>query len=156
MISTSLETLKQQLDHIFNPMTRVVPEQDWSTIKAIWIPQFHHDFHQKLQAAEKIKILNAISDRFGTIQGVLTGTNENYSLYQTTFFNPTWNKDTVVKAILQAFKNVIETQVSILDNDKNLIKKTVIGRTDTNMYIMITTDKNNKIIDAYPIFEQAQ
>jgi len=148
------ESLKQNLDALFNPFIRVVPEDDWSKIKAIWIPFLHHDYKNQLEKSEKITILQPSVDKFGTIQGYLTAPNEDYIPYKTTFFNPTWTQDLIIEKIMQAYENILETQCIIFDtNHEKIIRKTIIGVTKSGMLIAITLNHAEQIIDAFPIFE---
>lgn len=151
------EQTKQSLEHIFNPFIRLVPETDWSKIKAIWIPFFHHDYKNKLEQSEKIKILQQKKDKFGTIQGYLTAPNENYIPYLTTFFNPELHQDQVIQKILQANKNILEIQSIVKSSkDTTFLRRTSTGVAKSGMLISIITNENNKIIDAFPIFDQEQ
>lgn len=148
------QRFKQSLDALFNPFIRVVPENDWSKIKAIWIPFLHHDANNQLQKSEKITILQQATDKFGTIQGYLTAPNENYIPYLTTFFNPALTQDQVIEKILQAHKNILETENIVTDaTGDRIIRKTVIGVAKSGMMISIVTNQDNKIIDAFPFFD---
>ncbi|MDP3788119.1 MAG: hypothetical protein Q8Q60_02230 [Candidatus Chromulinivorax sp.] len=145
--------LQQSLDALFNPFIRVIPEKDWSKIKAIWIPFLHHDANNHLVKSEKITILQAETDKFGTIQGYLTAPNENYIPYITTFFNPAWTHNQVIEKIVQAHNNILAIEQAVTDaTGKKIIRKTAIGVAKSGMMISITTNENNKIIDAFPIF----
>ncbi len=147
--------LQQNLDALFNPFIRVVPEKDWSKIKAIWIPFLHHDANNQLIKSEKITILQPMADKFGTIQGYLTAPNENYIPYVTTFFNPAWTQDQVIDRIIQAHNNILATEQIVTDTTgEKIIRKTVIGVAKSGMMISITTNQDNKIIDAFPIFHR--
>ena len=152
--NNSTNDIKILIDGLFNPIIKVIPDHDWSKIKAIWIPLLHHDYNNQLARSERITILQTQTDKFGTIQGFLTAPNENYIPYLTTFFNPTWTQSLVTEQILQAYNNIIETiQVVVDDHDhKNIIRKTVLGLTTSGMLIQITIDSKNQIIDAFPIF----
>ena len=148
------DRFKQSLEPLFNPFIRVVPEKDWSSIKAIWIPFLHHDEKNKLVKSEAIQILQPSVDSFGTIQGYLTAPNENYIPYLTTFFNPALTQDQVIDKILQADQNILETQSIITDAaNERIIRKTVIGMTKLGMMIAIVKNENDKIIDAFPVFD---
>ena len=150
----SCQRLKQSLDALFNPFIRVVPEKDWSKIKAIWIPFLHHDANNQLQKSEKITIINPSTDKFGTIQGYLTAPNENYIPYLTTFFSPTLTQDQVIEKIAQAHENILETEQIVTDSSgEQIIRKTVIGVAKSGMMISIVTNQDNTIIDAFPIFD---
>lgn len=151
-----LERFKQSLEPLFNPFIRVVPEKDWSKIKAIWIPFLHHDHHKQLEKTNKITILEPTIDKFGTVQGFLTASNENYIPYLTTFFNPVLTINEVIEKILQAEKNIIETECCVTEETEQLlIRKTVIGVAKSGMLISITKNKDDIIIDAFPIFHIA-
>lgn len=139
---------------IFDPIIRVIPTDDWSKIKAIWIPLLHHDYLNQLQRSENITILQASTDKFGTIQGFLTAPHENYIPYLTTFFNPTWTKNMVLEQIVQASNNIIESIHTVVDTTDVIIKKTVMGRTTQGMIIMIVFDQDQNIIDASPLFDK--
>lgn len=148
-----IEQIKHNLDALFNPFIRVVPEKDWSQIKAIWIPFLHHDYNNQLEKSEKIKILEPVRDKFGTVKGYLTAPNENYIPYLTTFFNPTLTQDQVIEKILQAEQNILEIESIVTDTKtEKIIKKTFIGIAKSSMFISLTTDQDNKIINAFPIF----
>ena len=146
--------VKMLIDGLFTPIIRVIPAHDWSKIKAIWIPLLHHDYDNQLARSERITILQAKTDRFGTVQGYLTAPNENYIPYFTTFFNPAWTASFVSEQILQAFNNIIESIHTLTDDDNHelIIRKTVLGKTKLGMLIKITLNDKNQIIDAAPIF----
>jgi hypothetical protein len=149
------QRLKQSLDALFNPFVRVVPEKDWSKIKAIWIPFLHHDANNHLVKSEKITISQPATDKFGTIQGYLTAPNENYIPYVTTFFNPAWTQDQVIEKILQAEKNILETEHIVTNaTGEKIMRKTIIGVAKSGMMISIVTNEDNKIIDAFPLFHK--
>ncbi len=144
---------KQNLENLFNPLIRVVPEKDWSEIKAIWIPLLHHDYQRTLEKSGKIIISQKTIDKFGTVQGYLTAPNENYIPYLTTFFSPILTQDQVLDKIRQADKTILATQqIVIHPTDKQTIRKTMIGVSKSGMMITIITNEENKIIDAFPIF----
>lgn len=143
-----------KLEGLFNPIIKVIPTDDWSKIKAIWIPLLHHDYRNQLERSENITILDKKIDKFGTIQGFLTAPHENYIPYLTTFFNPTWTKDFVLEQIVQASNNVIASISTIINDHDAIIQKTVMGITDQGMHIQMIFDTNNNIIDAYPIFKK--
>ena len=148
------DRFKQNLEPLFNPFIRVVPENDWSGIKAIWIPFLHHDEKNKLVKSEAIQILQTSVDSFGTIQGYLTAPNENYIPYLTTFFSPALTQDQVIEKILQADKNIIETQSIVIDPiSECIIRKTLIGVTKLGMMVAIVKNQDNIIIDAFPVFD---
>ena len=142
------------IESMFNPIVRVIPADDWSKIRAIWIPLLHHDYRNQLQRSEKIKILEQKTDKFGTIQGYLTAPNENYIPYLTTFFNPTWSTTLIEEYILQAFHNQVELIQSVIDEDGIIIKKIIIGKTKINMLITIHLNQQGNIIDAAPLFSK--
>lgn len=145
--------LQQNLDALFNPMIRVVPEKDWSKIKAIWIPFLHHDAHNLLEKSEKITILQPETDKFGTVQGYLTAPNENYIPYITTFFNPAWTHEQVLERIIQAHNNILAVEHTVTNNSgEKIIRQTTIGVAKSGMMIAITTNEDYQIIDAAPIF----
>ncbi|MBV8661378.1 MAG: hypothetical protein JO129_04505 [Candidatus Dependentiae bacterium] len=149
------ERFKQSIESLFNPFIRVVPEKDWSKIKAIWIPFLHHDAAQLLEKSEKITILEPAIDKFGTIQGYLLAANENYIPYLTTFFNPALSQDQVIEIILQANKNILETESVVTDaSGEKIIRKTMIGITESGMLISLVKNQDDKIIDAFPIFQK--
>lgn len=149
--------IKQNLDALFNPFIRVVPEKDWSKIKAIWIPFLHHDRQKQLQKSEKIKLLQPTTDRFGTTQAYLTAPHENYIPYLTTFFNDEWTQEQVIDKIIQAQENILETEHIITDaTGEHILRKSVIGVTKSGMMISIVTDQDNNIIDAFPLFDSFQ
>ena len=151
------ERFKQSLESLFNPFIRVVPEKDWSKIKAIWIPFLHHDTSRQLEKSEKITILEPTIDKFGTIQGYLLALNENYIPYLTTFFNPDFTQDEVIEKILQADQNILETESVVTDaTGEKTIRKTMIGITKSGMLISIVKNQDDKIIDAFPIFHKVQ
>jgi len=141
-----------RLDGLFNPVIRVIPTDDWSKIKAIWIPLLHHDYLNQLERSENITILEPRIDKFGTVQGFLTAPHENYIPYLTTFFNPTWTKDFIIEQIVQAHDNIIESVHAIIDENDIIIKRIVIGKTNQKMTITMILDQNNHVIDASPIF----
>ncbi len=144
---------KQSLEHLFNPLIRVVPEKDWSQIKAIWIPLFHHDYKNALEKSGEIIFLQKTIDRFATEKGYLTASNENYIPYLTTFFNPKLTQDLVLEKIAEAHKNILIMQSTITDStDERIIRKTMIGADTSGMMITIVTNQDDKIIDAFPIF----
>ena len=146
--------LQQSLEALFNPFIRVVPEKDWSKIKAIWIPFLHHDTNNLLAKSEKITLLQPETDKFGSVQGYLTAPNENYIPYITTFFNPAWTHEQVLERILQAHSNVLAIEHTVTDaTGEKIIRKTVIGVAKSGMMISITTNEQHKIIDAFPIFQ---
>lgn len=148
------QRLKQSLDTLFNPFIRVVPEKDWSKIKAIWIPFLHHDANNQLQKSERITILQPATDKFGSVQGYLTAPNENYIPYLTTFFNPALTQDQVIEKIAQAHANILETEQIVTDaTGEQIVRKVVIGVAKSGMMISIVTNQDNKIIDAFPIFD---
>lgn len=148
---------QQILETLFIPYIRVVPEKDWSAIKAIWIPFLHHDYKNQLQKSEKITILQSSIDKFKTVQGYLLARNENYIPYLTTFFNSELTQGEVIKLILEAQQTVLETELMVTSSDDhNLIRKSVIGAAKSGMLIKIVTDHNDKIIDAFPLFNQEQ
>ena len=153
----SKEQFKQSLEPLFNPFIRVIPEKDWSKIKAIWIPFLHHDYNNQLEKSEKITLLEPTVDKFGTVQGYLLASNENYIPYLTTFFSPSWTQNKVVEKILQAHKNILETEL-VVSNPANekIIRKTVTGIAKSGMLISITTNNDDKIIDAFPIFHKEE
>ena len=157
VLEQSNNQFKQSLDPLFNPFIRVIPEKDWSKIKAIWIPFLHHDYNNQLEKSEKITLLKPTIDKFGTVQGYLLASNENYIPYLTTFFNPVWTQDRVIEKILQAHANILETELTVTNqtNDK-IIRKTVIGIARSGMLISITTNNENKIIDAFPLFHKKE
>lgn len=139
---------------LFNPIIKVIPTDDWSKIKAIWIPLLHHDYLNQLQRSENITILDKKTDKFGTIQGFLTAPHENYIPYLTTFFNPTWTKEFVLEQIVQASNNTIASISTLIDDHETIIKKTVLGITNQGMHIQMIFNIDNTIIDAYPLFEK--
>jgi len=143
-----------KLEALFSPSVRVIPEHDWSKIKAIWIPFLHHDYKNQLQRLENIILLESNTDKFGTIQGYLTAPNESYIPYLTTFFNSTWTREEVVKQIMQAMHHVVECRQTLIDpiNSKP-IRTIIIGKTEKGMLVQITIDKTNMVIDAFPIFD---
>ena len=143
---------KLKLNGLFHPIIKVIPTDDWSKIKAIWIPLLHHDYLNQLERSETITILQPTSDKFGTVQGYLTAPNENYIPYLTTFFNPTWTKNFIIEQLVQACDNIIETTHTVIDETGKIIKKTVFGKTCQGMIITMILDKNSHIIDASPIF----
>ena len=144
---------KQSLEYLFNPLIRVVPEKDWSKIKAIWIPLLHHDYKNTLEKSGEIIILQKTIDRFGTEQGYLTASNENYIPYLTTFFNPLFTQDEVLEKIVQAHDNILTIQSIITDaTGEHIIRKTIIGVAKSGMMMTIVTNQDDKIIDAFPIF----
>ena len=144
---------KQSLEHLFNPLIRVIPEKDWSQIKAIWIPLLHHDYKNTLEKSGEIFILQKAIDRFGTEQGYLTASNENYIPYLTTFFNPLFTQDQVLEKIVQAHQNILTTQSIITDaTGERIIRKTMIGVDKSGIMMTIVTNQDDKIIDAFPIF----
>ena len=145
---------KLKLDGLFHPIIRVIPTDDWSKIKAIWIPLLHHDHLNQLERSENITILEPHTDKFGTVQGYLTAPHENYIPYLTTFFNPTWTKDFVINQIVQAHNNIIESVHTIIDDNDTVIKKIVIGKTEKEMRIKMIFNQNNHVIDASPIFDK--
>ena len=142
------------VEGLFNPTVRVIPADDWSKIRAIWIPLLHHDYQNQLQRSERIKILEKKTDKFGTIQGYLTAPNENYIPYLTTFFNPTWSATLIEEYILQAFHNQVELTQSVIDSDQKTIKKIIVGKTKINMLITIHLNQQGNIIDAAPLFSK--
>ncbi|MBP6870027.1 hypothetical protein KBC04_04040 [Candidatus Babeliales bacterium] len=151
------QSIQQNLEALFNPFIRVVPEKDWSEIKAIWIPFLHHDYKNELQKSEKIMILQPSVDKFGSIQGYLLARNENYIPYLTTFFSPQLTQFEVIELILQAQQTILETQLIVSNvEDQAVIRKSVIGAAKSGMLITITTDKHDKIIDAFPLFNHEQ
>ncbi len=148
---------KQSLEALFNPFIRVVPERDWSKIKAIWIPFLHHDYKHHLEKSDQIKIVHKEIDKFGTIQGYLLAENENYIPYLTTFFNPIFTQDQVIAKILQADQNILETEQILIDQTSQaVIRKTIFGVAKSGMLISIIKNQDDKIIDAFPIFHKDQ
>ena len=152
--ATHQSDVKMMIDGLFTTIIRVIPAHDWSKIKAIWSPSLHHDYDNQLARSERITILQARTDRFGTIQGYLTAPNENYIPYFTTFFNPAWTQSFVIEQISQAYHNMIESIHTLADNDNNerIIRKINLGKTKLGMLITITLNEKNNIIDASPIF----
>jgi len=148
------QDLLESLTALFKPAINVVPDRTWSTIKAIWIPFLHHDYKNKLETNHQIIITNKVIDAFGIIQGELTAPNDNYFPYVTTFFNPLWTEDQVIEEILQAYKNIIETQALVTTDDHRMTKKICVGKTQSNMLITIVFDSLNNIIDAYPLINK--
>lgn len=156
-LSEIYQSIKQNLDALFTPYIRVVPEKDWSAIKAIWIPFLHHDYKNELQKSEQITILEPKIDKFKTTQGYLVARNENYIPYLTTFFNTEFTQDQVIELILQAQQTVLETEFIVIDPDHHtLIRKSIIGCAKSGMLIKIITDQHDKIIDAFPLFNQEE
>jgi hypothetical protein len=151
-VDTNCNCNKLKLNGIFNPIVKVIPTDDWSKIKAIWIPLLHHDYLNQLERSENITILEPRSDKFGTVQGYLTAPHENYIPYLTTFFNPTWTKDFIIEQIVQAHDNIIESIHTIIDDNDIIIKRIVIGKTNQKMTIKMILDQNNHVIDASPLF----
>ena len=144
---------KQSLENLFNPLIRVVPEKDWSKIKAIWIPLLHHDYNNRLEKSGAIIITQKSIDKFGTVQGYLTASNENYIPYLTTFFNPNFTQEEVLEKIVQAQANILITENIVTDaTGSDIIRKTMIGVIKSGMMITIITNQDDKIIDAFPIF----
>jgi hypothetical protein len=144
---------KQSLENLFNPLIRVIPEKDWSKIKAIWIPLLHHDHNNRLEKAGTIIISQKSIDKFGTVQGYLSASNENYIPYVTTFFNPNFTQEQVLEKIVQAQANILITENIITDaTGEGIIRKTMIGVAKSGMMITIITNQDSKIIDAFPIF----
>lgn len=144
---------KQSLEHLFTPYIRVIPDNNWSKIKAIWIPLLHHDYQQKSEKSHAIIITKQKTDQFGTVQGYLTAPNENYIPYQTTFFNPALTDDQIIDLIQQADNNIVQTvQVFGHTTPSTIVRTIKIGFTNTGMQICINYDHNDKIVDAFPIF----
>lgn len=143
-----------KLEGLFNPIIKVIPTDDWSKVKAIWIPLLHHDYLNQLERSKKITILDKKIDTFGTIEGFLTAPHENYIPYLTTFFNPMWTKEFVLEQIVQASNNIITSISTVIDDHEVIIKKTVVGITKQGMQIEITFDIDNAIIDAYPFLKK--
>lgn len=143
---------KLKLDGLFHPITRVIPTDDWSKIKALWIPLLHHDYLNQLERSENITILEPSTDKFGTVQGYLTAPHENYIPYLTTFFNSKWTKNFVIEQIVQAYNNIIESVHTIVDDHDTIIKKIVIGKTNQKMMIKMILDENDNVVDASPLF----
>ena len=167
--SLARDRFKQSLEFLFNPFIRVVPETDWSKIKAIWIPFLHHDYKNQLEKSEKLTLLQKNVDKFGTMQGYLTAPNENYIPYLTTFFNPALTQDQVIEKILQANGNILETQCVVVDESQTLdnatsavlkttkiIRTTLVGVSKSGMMITLIKNSDDKIIDAFPIFDGEQ
>ncbi len=144
---------KQSLENLFNPLIRVVPEKDWSKIKAIWIPLLHHDYNNRLEKSGAIIITQKSIDKFGTVQAYVSASNENYIPYLTTFFNPNFTQEEVLEKIVQAQANILITENIVTDSTGELIiRKTKIGVAKSGMMITIVFDQAEKIIDAFPIF----
>ena len=144
---------KQSLENLFNSLIRVVPEKDWSKIKAIWIPLLHHDYKNSLEKSGAIIIAQKSIDKFGSVQGYLSASNENYIPYVTTFFNPDFTQDQVLEKIVQARANVLVTESIVTDaTGERIVRKTMIGVAKSGMMITIITNQDDKIIDAFPIF----
>lgn len=151
------DRLKRGLEHLFTPFIRVIPEQDWSKIKAIWIPFLHHDYKNKLEKSDTIKIINKSVDRFGTVQGYLFASNENYIPYLTTFFNPELTRDAVIEKIMQAHCNILTIEQTIIDPvTQKSIQSSAIGVAKSGMLLSLIINKDNTIIDAFPIFHKEQ
>jgi hypothetical protein len=141
------------LHALSTPTIRVVPESDWSSIKALWVARFHHDYGNRYEQKETIAILDKKIDRFGSVQGLLTMTDSDYTPYLTTFFNPSWTPDHVLNLIKQAFNQPITTTLA-QQTDGTFFQKKIVGKADNGLTVMIYTNKDNEIIDAFPIFMQ--
>lgn len=144
----------QTLDHLFTPYIRVIPQDDWSSIQAMWIPLLHHDYLSQMERNKTIIIDQKITDRFGSVQGYLSAPNENYLPYITSFFNPTWTQQQIFDAIKQAEKNIIEICQTITDSTGTIMRIHKIGQCNNGMLIQIIVHQNHTIIDAYPIFNK--
>ena len=140
------------LHALVTPTIRVVPESDWSSIKALWVPRFHHDYQNMHEQKQTIMILNKQVDHFGSVQGLLTMTDSDYTPYLATLFNSTWTPNFVLACIKQAFNHpVVSTQAINLNNNIYFQKK-MIGKADNGLHIIIYTNEQNQIVDAFPTF----
>ncbi len=139
------------LSALATPHVQVVPEHDWSKIKALWIPRFHHDYQNSYEHNETILLLNKNVDYFGSVQCLLTMKDPDYTPYLTTLFNPTWTPEYVRTIILQALHQPIHTVKTIIPDNSYVFKK-IVGKSNNKQLITIYLDENNQIVDAFPIF----